>query len=208
MANIILFVKYFNFESKLILMQHTTESIWKACRHVLKSFISKRVSDPSEADDLLQDVFIKIHKKIDTLQNQTNIQSWVYQIARNTITDYYRQKKIQFEDIDQISLIISEETSEPEPVREIAGGLGKMIESLPEKYAQAILWADIKGLPQKELAEKLGISVSGAKSRVQRGREMLKDKLMCCVHYEFDRYGTIIDYHPVTCCCCHQYFIK
>jgi RNA polymerase sigma-70 factor (ECF subfamily) len=185
--------------------EHTTETIWNAFCCVLKSFIIKRISDPSLADDILQEVFIKIHEKIDTLKDKTKIQSWVYQITRNTIVDYYRKQKMKLEDIEEFSDQVTDEMPEDIPARDIADSLKAMVEKLPDKYAHALLLVEFQGIAQKDLAKKLGISVSGAKSRVQRGRELLKDSLMCCVHYEFDRYGTIIDAHPVTCCCCHRY---
>ena len=204
-------------------MENKTESIWNACGGGLKSFILKRVSDASLADDLLQDVFVKIHSKIDTLKDDTKICGWVYSIARNTIIDHYRQNKTGFVDIDTLHVSnesydenADQKTTWPEAAvplcyeegdldaaLEVAAGLKELVESLPEKYAQALLLVEFDGLSQIELANKLGISVAGAKSRVQRGRQMIKDMLMRCCHFEFDKYGTIIDSHPVKCCCCN-----
>ena len=204
-------------------MAKDTESIWKVCSKGLKSFILKRLSDPSLADDILQEVFLKIHSKIDSLKDDTKICSWIYSIARNLIVDYYRQRKTSFVDIDtihladeaddenpNISIVIDEaivsltyEEKEQSAAQEIVAGLRDMVESLPEKYSQALLLVEFDGLSQIELAKKLGVSVAGAKSRVQRGRQMLKDMLMRCCHFEFDKYGTIIDSHPVKCCCCN-----
>ncbi len=191
-------------------MQYKTQAIWEAFCCQLKAYILNRISDPSLADDIFQDVFLKIHSKITTLKDDTKIRSWVYQIARNTIIDHYRKQKIKTEDIHSIELkdegMLSdfEDSIEDNPTKEIADGLREMVEVLPEKYAQALLWVEFEGLSQIELAKKLGISISGAKSRVQRGREMLRDSLMNCCHFQFDRYGTIIDSHPIACCCCHQ----
>ncbi|HSR17011.1 MAG TPA: RNA polymerase sigma factor SigZ [Ignavibacteriaceae bacterium] len=200
-------------------MSHKTEEIWEnfCCR--IKSFIRKRVSNASAAEDIFQDVFLKIHSKIDTLKDDTKIRSWVYQIAQNTIIDYYRKHKTDSLDIE--SLLVNEqeefemsrnrpmagieisEASEISEEEKIASGLKEIAESLPEKYAQAILLVEFEGLSQTEFARILGISVSGAKSRVQRGRQLIKDALMRCCHFEFDKYGTIIDSRPVTCCCCN-----
>jgi RNA polymerase sigma-70 factor (ECF subfamily) len=124
----------------------------------------------------------------------------MYQITRNAIVDYYRGQKPTI-DVPQIFPSV-DGTPQDTPHQEIASGLKFMIDDLPEKYQQALLLTEYQGLTQKELAQHLGISVSGAKSRVQRARQKLKDQLMQCCHFEFDRYGTIIDYHPITCCCC------
>lgn len=191
-------------------MEYSTEQIWEEFSSALRSFISRRVSNSSHIEDILQDVFIKIHSNIDSLKEDTKIRSWVYQITRNTIVDYYRKQKIKFEDIDEI--LLEDEGAinninnmiELEPTQKVAAGLKGMIDDLPEKYSQALYLVEFEGLTQVELAKKLGISVSGAKSRVQRGRQLLKDSLMKCCHFELDLYGAIINIHPICCCCCQM----
>jgi len=83
----------------------------------------------------------------------------------------------------------------------MADGLREIILSLPEKYSQALILTELEGMSQIELAEKLSISVSGAKSRVQRAKHLLKENLMKCCHFEFDKHGTITDIYPACCCC-------
>jgi RNA polymerase sigma-70 factor (ECF subfamily) len=180
----------------------TTEQIWIKFHKQLKSFIQKRIDNPSIVDDILQDVFVKIHSIMDTMNDKTKVLSWVYQITRNTIIDYYRKQRLNYESIDNFEDISQE--AEISINDEIACGLKDMISELPEKYADALLQVEFNGMAQTELAKKSGISISGAKTRVQRGRQILKDSLMKCCHYEFDKYGTIIDYHPISCCCCSQ----
>lgn len=188
-------------------MEYSTEQIWEEFSSALRSFISRRVSNSSQIEDILQDVFIKIHSNIDSLKEDTKIRSWVYQITRNTIIDYYRKQNIKFEDIDEIHLEDEgginniNNMIELEPTQKVAAGLKGMIDDLPQKYSQALYLVEFEGLTQVELAKKLGISVSGAKSRVQRGRQLLKDSLMKCCHFELDLYGAIINIHPICCCC-------
>jgi RNA polymerase sigma-70 factor (ECF subfamily) len=71
-----------------------------------------------------------------------------------------------------------------------------MIYSLPEPYRDAVVLTELEGLTQRELANRLGISLSGAKSRVQRGRAQLKQMLDECCTFEFDRRGKVIDCTP------------
>ncbi len=85
-------------------MLNKTEDIWNGCSNGLKSFILKRVGEPSLADDLLQEVFLKIHSKIDTLKDEAKLCNWIYQIARNTIIEHYRKHKTKFVDIDTVPL--------------------------------------------------------------------------------------------------------
>jgi len=195
-----------------------TEEIWEKFCCQLISFIRKKISNPAAVEDIFQDVFLKIHSKVDTLKDETKIRSWVYQIAQNTVIDYYRKHRSDSMDIERVKLIKDQyeeiyseriipndniDADKTSAEQEIASGLREMVESLPEKYRQALLLVEFEGLSQIKLAKKLGISVSGAKSRVQRGRRMIKDALMRCCHFEFDKYGTIIDSHPITCCCCN-----
>ncbi len=193
---------------------YTTEQIWEDFNKSLKAFIRYRIEDSNLAEDVLQEVFIKIHENNDKLHDVENIKSWIYQITRNTIIDAYRRQQGRREEIRDVyeDEIINELESsdrilteiEMEPMQKIAAGLKEMVDKLPGKYAQALTFVEFEGNSQIELAKELGITVSGAKSRVQRGRLLLKDSLMKCCHFEFDRYGTIINMHPIACCCCHK----
>lgn len=176
------------------------ESIYLQFREKIKEFISRYVADEQAAEDILHDVFLKIHNKIDTLRDKHKLESWIYQITRNAITDYHRKRKdLQ---LDRENVTDDNPGNDDELFRKVAEGLMPMIDTLPAHYREALTLTEIKGLTQKEFAEKAGISVSGAKSRVQRAREQLKEKLFQCCHFEFDRYGKIIDYYPRTCPCC------
>lgn len=159
----------------------------------LKRFISKRISNAQDIDDILQDVFIKIHNNSGSLKDETKIHAWVYRIARNAIVDYYRKKEsVELVELpDDIANEIEEDLSYN---GEIAACLKTMIEGLPEEYKQAIILAEFHNLTQKEISEKMGLSLSGAKSRVQRGRKKLKEMLLGCCQLEFDRMGNVIDY--------------
>ncbi len=181
----------------------TTEQIWEAFHPQLKHFILTRVPDEPSADDILQDVFLKIHTQIDTLRDQEKLQSWLYQITRNTITDYYRKHKATVE-LSEALPLPEEPVVEDDVVKELIPSVKAMVESLPDDYREALLLTEYEGLTQKELAERLVISYSGAKSRVQRAREKLKTMLLDCCHFEFDRLGKVIDYQPRCACCRNQ----
>ncbi len=190
----------------------TTEELYRKFSKKLKLFIGKRVNYPADIDDILHEVFIKIHNNIGTLKNSEKLESWVYQITRNTIIDYYRSKKsetegISFEEENNAVNKGKEEAVlkfiEENPHKRIAKGLKEFIDQLPGIYKEAITLTEYEGLTQKQMAERLGISLSNAKSRVQRGRKILKELLMQCCHFDFDKYGTILDYHEIQCCCCH-----
>jgi RNA polymerase sigma-70 factor (ECF subfamily) len=146
------------------------------------------------ADDILQDVFIKIQKNIDNLQDAERLESWIYQIVRNAVIDHYKARK-KYEDLPE-TLTAPELGDEEQARREISSCMESMIEALPPTYRDAVRLSEIDGLKQKCVAEELGLSLSGAKSRVQRGRAMVKDLLTDCCHFEHDHRGTMVGYEP------------
>ncbi len=170
------------------------ESIWKEFSKPLKSFIQRRVNNEQDVDDILQNVFYKIHSSMSSLKNTEKIHSWVYRIARNAIADFYRAQRYEKGIIELREDILSETDYESTANDEIAQCLKAMINDLPENYKQAILLTEFQHLTQRELGERMGLSVSGAKSRVQRARAKLKEMLMGCCQLEFDRLGNVIDY--------------
>ncbi len=175
------------------------DQIFRQFYKQLKSFIVSRVQDSDTADDILQDVFLKVHAKIDTLKDDTKLQSWLYQITRNAIIDYYRTKKQTEQLPEDIASDIDPETDD----EKLLESVHSFIEQLPAPYREALTLTEMEGMTQKEYALHSGLSLPGAKSRVQRGRKMLKELLLECCHFEFDRYGTVLDYHPNTECeCC------
>ncbi len=184
-------------------MGMTTEQVWEAFHPRLKQFILKRIPDEQQAEDVLQEVFLKIHTRIDTLRDQEKLQSWLYQIARNAISDYYRAHRETVE-LAEALLLPQEPAVEDDVVKDLIPSVKAMIESLPDEYRQALLLTEYEGLTQRELAERLGLSLSGAKSRVQRAREKLRQMLLDCCHFEFDRLGRVIDYQPKCDCCTNQ----
>ncbi|NIN68158.1 MAG: RNA polymerase sigma factor SigZ [Anaerolineae bacterium] len=181
-------------------MNDVLESVWNQFSSQLRAFIRARVRDEQTAEDLLQEVFLRIHAKMGTLRDMTKLESWIYQITRNAIIDYYRAQR-PTSDLPEIP-VPWEDSHEEELVTRLAADVRDMAETLPDPYREAFMLTSYSGLSQKELAERLGLSYSGAKSRVQRARQKVKDMLMTCCHFEFDRRGMVIDYHEPHCCCC------
>jgi RNA polymerase sigma-70 factor (ECF subfamily) len=180
-----------------------TATIWENFGKHLLQFIRRRVEDDAVAEDLLQEVFLRIHARIETLEDQSKIESWIYQIARNVVIDHYRSRRELVQLPENVFSVAMH--NGPEPEETLSHSLREMAEALPEPYRQALLLTEYEGLTQAALAAKLGISVSGAKSRVQRAREKIKDALLTCCHFELDRFGHIIDYWEHCCCCAHKH---
>ena len=172
-------------------MAASLETIYNDFHAKLYRFIAGRVPDDDIAEDILQDVYLKIHTNIAGLRDSDRLESWIYQIARNAIIDYYRRARPQDELSESLASPLDDE---PEAVSELALSVRGMLACLPDTYRQALELTEFQGLSQVELASRLKITVSGAKSRVQRGREKLKEAFLDCCHFEFDRLGKVMDY--------------
>lgn len=175
--------------------QPTTDAIWTHLSADLRRFIRRRVPDDHVADDLLQETFVRVHRNIGTLEETNRLAAWVYQIARNVVHDHHRKatnSTVALIDADNVS------DNDDDPQRGCSGitWLEEMIQSLPEGYRQAVHMAEIEELPQQDIADRLGLSLSGAKSRIQRGRAMLKDVLDRCCSFELDGRGRVVGCDP------------
>jgi RNA polymerase sigma-70 factor (ECF subfamily) len=177
-----------------------TEAVWHAFREPLWSYIARRVRDAADADDVLQDVFLKVHRHLPELENEERVGPWLYRVARNTLIDRYRRSN-DSESLEETHQLPSPEAEAPDAEKAIAGCLRTMIDDLPAAYRDALVLSELEGLPQRVVAERLGLSLSGAKSRVQRGRRLLREALLTCCHFEFDQRGKIMEYVPRATCC-------
>jgi len=175
---------------------HDVNAIWQDFSEGLMRFILKRVRDPHDAEDIRQEVFAKIHRNIDSLRDTRKLPAWVYQIARNTIIEHYRGRRAAMEPPEMLREMPDEPPAELQAADHVVSWLRPMVERLPDKYRRPLLLTEFDGLPQKEMAQALGLSLSGAKSRVQRAREQLKEMVLACCHLEFDRRGKVVDFRP------------
>jgi RNA polymerase sigma-70 factor (ECF subfamily) len=176
----------------------STTDIWNAFSKELLIFIKSRISDADLAEDILQEIFVKIHTKSHTIQESDKLASWVYQITRNTIIDYYRKKKI---------ITYEEELKVKLPEEESNSDLGcihclkPFIEQLPEKDKHVIEKTALDQMSQKEYAETYGLSYTATKSRVQRARRKLKELFVSCCSVKADKYGNIVSANHKHCDC-------
>lgn len=174
-------------------MNATLEHIWHEFADKLGQFIRARVNDPATAEDILQDVFVRIQTRLDQLKDPAKLQSWIYLIARNAIIDHYRTRK---ETVEIPETLAVEPPAADGDVEALKAAFRRMVFNLPEPYREALVLTEFEGLTQQQLADRLGITLSGAKSRVQRGRAQLKQMLHECCTFAFDRRGKVIDCTP------------
>ena len=172
-------------------MEVTT--IYKQFHSDLLGYVKSKVRSREDAEDILQNVFIKISSNIDKLTQDVKLKSWIFTITRNAIIDYYRvnatKKKVAVpEEIDEYIL----ELDDPDPTKGLDQCMNSMIRLLPEEYRDIIIDSEIKGIKQKDLADKYEMAYPSMRSRVQRGRERLKQLFYNCCHIETDKHGNIL----------------
>ena len=161
-------------------------SAWQTVESELKAFVYKRVKDKALTDDIVQDVFVKMYTHIDQVKDTEKITAWIYQITRNIIVDHFRRQS------KPIILADIESDSEQHDLNDcVSSCLKEMLQTLPEKYREAIELTEFHNLSQLQLAERLGISYSGTKSRVQRARQMLKERMDQNFVIRMDNYGNV-----------------
>lgn len=177
-------------------MAEVVTEIWQQVHDSLRAFIAKRVANEAEAEDILQEIFLRIHRRLDSVNDPRRLVSWVYQITRHAIIDHYRANGKRMErpvglagELEALPSSASHnETAEDsgEPRAELAGCLRPMIAQLPQDYREAVTLVELDGLTQQEAATRMGLSLSGMKSRVQRGRRRLKQMLddCCLIHLD------------------------
>jgi RNA polymerase sigma-70 factor, ECF subfamily len=181
-------------------MSENIETLYTALSAKLRAFIKSKVKDDVLADDLLQEVFIKVHTRIDSLKEVEKVQGWIYRIAHNLILDHFKKGKKEVPLTDQSEP--ADEEASGEVMAEALQDMVKMMDNMPPEYCEALCLAELGNMSLQAYADQAGISYTLAKTRVFRARNMLKDMLMKCCHYQFDVYGTVTAIHPAECCCC------
>jgi RNA polymerase sigma-70 factor (ECF subfamily) len=201
-----------------------SERLWHEVHDRLTAFVAQRVDDPADVADLVQTVFLRVHQHMASIEDEQRLLPWLFQITRNAIADYYRapvrRREIggvapdgavdlragqgtataagtSAENPEPLHPIDPRSASDDEPAtRELAGCVRPLLQLLPPSYQEALTLVEFDGVAQVEAASRLGISVSGMKSRVQRGRAMLRDGLLECCEISRSATGGVLDFAP------------
>lgn len=187
-------------------MALTTDSAWAELHTSIRAFIARRVRQPADADDIVQQVFLRVHQALPTLRQADKLHAWIYQVTRRTIADYYRAPAQRREvpaglgaDIvpGEQSDVIADEP-EDTALQELSACLKPLMGTLSVRDQEALRIIEFEGLTQVEAARRLGVSVSGMKSRVQRARLRLRSALDDCCRIALDRRGGVLKYEGRT----------
>jgi RNA polymerase sigma-70 factor, ECF subfamily len=181
----------------------TTPAPWQDVAARLRPFIARRVP-PSEIDDVMQDVFVRMQRGLPMLRDEERFTSWLFQIARSSVAEHARTRArhpLPREGGEQ-DLPIEVDDDDREAARALAGCVSMFVAQLATPYREAVTLVELEGLTAREAAEMVGISLSGMKSRVQRGREQLRKLFDDCCEIALDTRGKPTDFAPRKCKTC------
>ncbi len=172
---------------------------WEDIATRLRPFVARRVS-PAEIDDVMQDVFVRMQRGLPGLRDAERFTSWLFQIARSSVADHLRVRSRH----PLLEGDVPDQATEPtddddETTRALAGCVSMFVAQLASPYREAVTLVELEGLTMREAADMAGITVSGMKSRVQRGREQLRKMFDACCEIAIDARGKPVDFTPRRC---------
>ena len=168
------------------------ETVWRESSARLRTFFARHAGE-GEADDLVQEAFLRVHEHLDSLVDAPSLRAWVGRIARNVLADHARRRGTDPARVSEPE-DLAQPSPEPDLEHTIAGWLEGHISELERDDADLLRRVDLQGASQTTLAAELGLSPSGLKSRVQRARARLRERLEACCSFAFDARGGILDY--------------
>lgn len=176
---------------------------WRDLETKLRPFIARRVRTPADVDDVVQDVFLRMQRGLSALHDEQRFGPWVYQVARSAIVDHLRRAakhRVVVEadaDADANEEPAADADDDARSVeRELASYISPFVEMLPSPYREALTLTELDGLTQTQAAATIGVSVSGMKSRVQRGRQHLRRALEDCCDIALDTRRRVVSCEP------------
>ena len=177
--------------------------LWTAYQDAMSAYILKKTKDPEVTKDLSQDILLKIHNTCCSEKEIKNVRSWLFQIAFNTMMDHFN-----FQNKKKTSEVALLESTQDDMYQEMAEYIEPLINLLPEKYSIPLRMADIEGLKQQEIADKLKQSLTATKSQIQRGRKLLKTEIHSCFHIKECKTSGLIDFDVKQSCTALQKILE
>lgn len=196
------------------MIQPNARGAWQELEWQLRPFVARRLSQSADVDDVLQDIYLRIQTGIGELHDSDRFGPWVYRVARSALADHGRTRARHPLSLDapaepEVPAPPSDtlEDGDGSPEQGLAQNIAVFVAALPSPYREAITLTELQGMSQKDAAEMMGISVSGMKSRVQRGRQQIREMLRTCCEIALDARGRVLSYDrrvdgtvPENCC--------
>ena len=181
-----------------------TEQLWGEVLGQLRSFVRRRIADPDRAEDLVGEILLRIHQNLGSVDDRERLTHWVFRVARNAVIDEYRRagrgrELLLLPSPAEVAVIrpLSGPADRSDVLEELANCLRPLLGELPPEQRRAVELIDLDGLQQADAARRESVSLSGMKSRVQRGRRRLAELLGQCCALTLDARGLPMDYTPM-----------
>jgi RNA polymerase sigma-70 factor (ECF subfamily) len=181
------------------LIDPSARGAWQELESKLRPFVARRVRSDADVDDVVQDVFLRMQRGLGDLRDEERFGPWVYRVARSAIVDHHRSEKrraLEDAELPDAAAPAFAEDDDGAVEREVATYIAPFVAMLRSPYREALTLTELEGLTQKQAAEMLGISHSGMKSPVQRGRQELRAALEDCCHIALDARGRVMSCEP------------
>ncbi len=181
---------------------------WDRLAAELRTFVARRIDDPADVDDVVQETLLRMHRNLGDLSDGAAVGAWMTRIARHAIIDRHRDRAARTRRHDRAAAdpaigpaptTAPADLDAPDPAALLSACVVPFVDALPEPYARALHLTELQGMTQRQAAEHEGISLSGMKSPVQRGRALLRDELERCCQIALDARGRVIEATPRAC---------
>ncbi|WP_281544462.1 RNA polymerase sigma factor SigZ [Grimontia sp. SpTr1] len=172
----------------------TIEAIWSEYQTGLKAFIRSKVSNPDDAEDLLQDILVKTYTSLSSLHERSKLKPWLFQIANNAIIDFYRRKRFDSNGSDEVGTELWLDEESPSVVQDLSKCILPFLHGLSESEAELLKAIEIDGVSQKDYAETHDINYSTLKSRLKKSRQNLMGLFDQCCKFSLDSQGNLMEY--------------
>ena len=180
-----------------VLRVNATPARWQDVAARLRPFVARQVP-AADVDDVLQDVFVRMQRGLGGLRDEERFTSWLFQVARSSVAEHVRGKARHPVAAGEAPELVYEPAEDDgrDAARSLAACVSLFVARLPSPYREAITLVELEGLTAREAAEMIGISVSGMKSRVQRGRAQLRELFEQCCVIALDARGKVTEFSP------------
>lgn len=165
---------------------------WQRHEAELRGWMRRRLGSAADAEDQLQELFLKALRQGERFCDLDNARAWLFEVARNAIADRLRVSRQMVELPEDLAA----ETNERAVVDDLTACLPRVLSELDPDDREAITLCDLEGLTQQDYARRKGLSLAGAKSRVQRARKRLREQLTQACQVRLDASGQVADFVP------------
>jgi RNA polymerase sigma-70 factor, ECF subfamily len=173
---------------------------WRELEARLRPYVARRVRSSADVDDIVQEVFVRMQRGLHGLQDSESLGGWVYRIAQHAVADHLRsraRRPIPNGGADDFGGVLAEVAGgDPTLEADLSECVALFVSRLASPYREAITLTELQGLTQKDGADMLGVSLSGMKSRVQRGRQQIRRMFEECCEISVDARGHVLDCTP------------